>query len=75
MQCNLDAKGKAVRLVSGVIVALAGIVVLVLAIFAIFTGWWPWAVGVALLAAGALQIYEGRTGWCAIRAMGFKTPI
>jgi hypothetical protein len=24
---------------------------------------------------GAFMIFEGVNGWCAVRAMGFKTPI
>jgi hypothetical protein len=28
-----------------------------------------------IIAGGAFAIFEGRTGWCAARAMGFRTPI
>ncbi len=75
MRCNLDAKGKAARLISGAIMASVGVVLLVMAIFTLLTGWWPWVVAGVLLATGVFQIYEGWCGWCVLRAMGFKTPI
>ncbi len=38
-------------------------------------GWVAWATTIAVLAGGAFMIFEARAGWCAIRAMGIKTPI
>ena len=74
LTCNLDAKGKAVRLVSGVVMTLLGIGLVI--------GWaWPegtwkaWGVAAGVVAFGAFQIFEGWAGWCIVRAMGFKTPI
>ena len=34
--------------------------------------WYPTA-GTA--AGGLLALFEARTGWCVVRAMGFKTPL
>lgn len=34
-----------------------------------------WAVTIGLLAAGAFGVFEARKGWCAVRALGFKTPV
>jgi len=34
-----------------------------------------WALGAIALAGGAFAIFEGTIGWCAARAMGFKTRI
>ncbi|NCF41077.1 MAG: hypothetical protein GWP75_13270 [Planctomycetia bacterium] len=71
MKCNIDAKGKAVRLLSGLTCLLAGVLVLVIGgiegpmLF----------VGIALLGSGAFMTFEGWSGWCAVRAMGFKTPL
>jgi len=74
MQCNIDARGKRVRLVSGLGVLVVGLVLLVFALVGTF-GWWMWAVALVALACGAFQIFEARAGWCAIRAMGIKTPV
>ena len=74
LTCNLDAKGKALRLVSGLIVTLLAL--LLILFWAIPTGGWvPWTTSLLLLLFGAFQIFEARKGWCIVRAMGFKTPI
>lgn len=75
MQCNIDAKGKAVRLVSGIVVTLIGLVLLVLGLLDVIEPNWIYVVATATLLSGAFQIYEGWCGWCIMRAMGFKTPI
>jgi len=71
MKCNIDAKGKAVRLVIGLFSAAIGIVLLVL------VGDDPLLAGIGIGACvgGAFAIFEGWSGWCAIRAMGFRTPL
>jgi VIT1/CCC1 family predicted Fe2+/Mn2+ transporter len=69
---NIDAKGKAARLIWGLATLVAGLLTLVF--WAIPTGGWAaWAISIALLASGAFGVFEARTGWCAVRAMGFKT--
>ncbi len=75
MQCNIDAKGKSVRLISGIIVSLVAVIMLVLCATSVLTGNWAWITAIALLAMGAFQIFEARAGWCIVRAMGFKTRI
>ncbi len=75
MQCNIDAKGKSVRLISGIIVTLLAVILLALRGVGVVTGTWPWIVGGLLLAMGAFQIFEARAGWCVVRAMGFKTRV
>ncbi len=75
MQCNIDSKGKAVRLISGLLCTLVGLVLLGLGWWGVEPYWGLIGVGVGTLAGGAFQIYEGWTGWCALRAMGWKTPI
>ncbi|MDQ3441499.1 MAG: hypothetical protein M3478_14240 [Planctomycetota bacterium] len=74
MQCNIDARGKRVRLINGIVTTVIGVVLLFA--WAIRSeGWVVWATTIAVLAGGALMIFEARAGWCAIRAMGIKTPI
>jgi hypothetical protein len=34
-----------------------------------------WLVSAGVLGAGAFSVFEARAGWCALRAMGFRTKI
>ena len=73
IQCNIDAKGRLIRLVYGVALVLIG-AVLVFA-WALRTGGaLAWVVSIVAALGGAFAIFESRKGWCAIRAMGLKTP-
>lgn len=75
-ECNIDARGKFVRLVGGSISLVAGIVALLLIIFGILPeNIFTTGSVIGMFAGGALGIYEGRSGWCIARAMGIKTPI
>jgi uncharacterized membrane protein HdeD (DUF308 family) len=74
LQCNIDAKGKVVRLIYGVVFLIAGVILLLT--WALGSGSvLAWIVSVALVIGGAFAIFESRAGWCAVRAMGFKTPL
>ena len=74
MQCNIDARGKRVRLINGIVTAAVGFALL--RVWALPTGsTLAWVVAAAAIAGGAFMIFEARAGWCALRAMGFKTPI
>ncbi len=75
MQCNIDARGKAVRLVWGIINLVAGAILVGLFFSGVLAGSWAWIVGAAAIAGGAFAVFEARAGWCAVRAMGFKTPV
>ncbi|MAE67714.1 MAG: hypothetical protein CMJ18_25955 [Phycisphaeraceae bacterium] len=75
MKCNIDARGKAFRLISGLIHAFAGLVLVVLVAAGIAGPPWLWIPGVALLIAGGFQVFEGWSGWCVLRAMGLRTPV
>jgi uncharacterized membrane protein HdeD (DUF308 family) len=74
LACNIDARGRALRLIGGVLVLLAGLALL----------WFrarpagsalAWVVTVLLLLSGAFMIFEARAGWCVIRAAGFRTRV
>jgi len=74
MTCNIDSKGKAARLIYGIIVVAIGLGLVVF--------WaWPsggilgWVISAVVLLMGAFSIFEARAGWCVVRAMGFKTPM
>ena len=73
LQCNIDAKGKLIRLVYGVAFVVIGIALMIF--------WaWPrgsalgWVISIVALLGGAFAIFESRKGWCALRAIGMKTP-
>jgi hypothetical protein len=74
MQCNVDARGKRLRLINGIVTLVTGIVLLFA--WALPAGTMrPWVVTIVVLLSAAFMIFEARAGWCAVRAMGFKTPI
>jgi hypothetical protein len=72
--CNIDAKGRLVRGLLGI----AGMIVAIglMLLWAIPTGsvvaWILVALGIAF---GGFGLYEAYHGWCAARALGFKTRI
>jgi hypothetical protein len=73
LACNIDSRGKRARLINGIVLLTVGIVLGA-------WGWrggsaWLWIVAGVLGFSGAFSIFEARAGWCAIRAMGFKTPV
>ncbi|MCC5830534.1 MAG: hypothetical protein JJU36_13895 [Phycisphaeraceae bacterium] len=77
--CNIDSRGRRVRLLGGLFCGVVGIGVLVAALLGTGrdggVGTWAWWVGGGFLAGAAFTIYEARAGWCALRAMGIRTPI
>jgi len=75
MQCNIDAKGKAARLVGGFITLAVGIILVLVILLVPLGGWWWWLIVGAAAVSGLFQIFEGWSGWCALRAMGIKTPV
>jgi uncharacterized integral membrane protein len=75
MQCNIDAKGKAARLLAGTIMMVLALGGVVLVLLDVLPGSWGWPLVVAMGVMGAFAIYEGAAGWCALRAMGFRTRI
>ena len=75
-ECNIDAKGKFLRLVGGLISLTMAFIAVGLLYFSILpTNWLTVSSTIGLFAGGALGIYEGWSGWCIARAMGIWTPI
>lgn len=74
LRCNLDARGKSLRLVGGAIVGAIGVVLLIGAGIGALDSW-GWFVGGSAFIVGAFMIFEGWSGWCVLRAMGFKTRV
>jgi hypothetical protein len=74
LQCNIDSRGKLARLIWGL--ALAGLGAVLIWLWAMPTHSVPsWIVSIACMMAGFFAIFEARAGWCAVRALGFKTPM
>ena len=72
LRCNIDAKGKAIRLMYGVAFVIFGML-LILFWARPGGGWLAWTVSLLILLGGAFAIFESRAGWCVLRAMGMKT--
>lgn len=74
LTCNIDARGKLLRLWYGIALVVIGIVLLFA--WALRSGTLlSWAITIACVLGGAFAIFESRKGWCALRAIGIKTPI
>ena len=75
MQCNIDERGRPVRMVWGV----GMLIVAALLAGATWWGWvgagWGIGLSVGAAALGVLGVYEARKRWCVVRAMGFRTPV
>lgn len=73
LTCNIDRRGRRARLISGMIVdtcAAAFIVVGVLMESTVLL-----VLGIFLCVTGSFMIFEAASGWCALRALGVKTPL
>jgi hypothetical protein len=74
LRCNIDRRGKVARLIWGLLLLVAGCLIL-------FTSALPtgslkaWIGAVACFGGGAFALFEALVGWCAVRALGFKTPM
>ncbi len=73
--CNIEARGRLVRLLGGSMTVAVGVVLLIGLITGLMSGYFWWILTVLALAAGGFQIYEGWAGWCVLRAAGIRTPI
>lgn len=74
-ECNIGARGKAVRMKLGIRLVIISIIIAALTYFEIIPTTLGWLATAASFGGGAFTIWEARMGWCAIRAMGFKTKI
>jgi hypothetical protein len=74
MTCNIDRKGRAARLISGIVLVVVGVVLALT--WARQSGWWlAWVAPLAAVGLGLFQVFEAWKGWCVMRAMGFRTPM
>lgn len=75
MECNIDAKGKAARLVAGIATLVLGLVMIGNNATNLSGYEIPGLVIMVVIGSAAFTIFEAWQGWCVIRAMGFKTRI
>lgn len=73
LQCNIDQRGRTVRMIMGAILGLTGIGLIIAA--AMRGPAWLLAAGIVLALGGTFAMFEGAAGWCALRALGVKTKI
>jgi len=74
VQCNIDARGRTIRRNGGILCLVLG----ALSLGGAFSGasrGLLLGLGTCLILAGLFQLFESRKGWCALRAMGVKTPV
>jgi hypothetical protein len=72
--CNIDRRGRHLRIGVGAVLESAGLLLGVLWFLEEVPGWTLWP-ALAMWISGTFVIFEGLVGWCAVRAMGFKTPV
>ena len=75
LECNIDARGKAYRLRLGFRLLIIGLIISAAIFMAGVEMGLLWLAPGGAIAGGAFAMFEGRTGWCVARAIGFKTPI
>ena len=75
LECNIDARGKAVRMKLGIRLISLSLILATLTYFEIIPTTLGWLATAASFGGGAFTIWESRMGWCVIRAMGFRTKI
>ena len=75
LECNIDSKGRALRLVAGLLAILGGAVAYLILMLEIMPV--PESIGtlgvLAMFIGGAFAIFEAKAGWCVVRALGFRT--
>ena len=74
-ECNIDARGKAVRMKLGIQLLIGSFLLGMLVFFDIIPSPFGWFLVSCGFLGGAFTIFESRMGWCVVRAMGFKTKI
>ena len=73
--CNIDAKGKAIRLLTGIFAILAGLTLAILVNLGTISLESYWLLVSGSIIGGIFAMWEARAGWCVVRAIGIKTPI
>tara|TARA_Y100000768_G_scaffold231355_1_gene174772 strand:+ start:339 stop:572 length:234 start_codon:yes stop_codon:yes gene_type:complete len=73
--CNIDAKGRVVRFLTGILAILAGFILAILIAQGTLSSETYGLVVAGSIVGGAFAMWEAREGWCLVRALGIKTPL
>ena len=73
--CNIDAKGRVVRFVTGIFAVLGGFIMALMITQNIPPSEAYWIPVIGSIAGGMFAIWEARAGWCVVRAIGIRTPL
>ena len=74
LTCNIDSRGRAARLIWGLLLIALGGVLLVGWAWGT-ESWLRWVLSILSILAGGFAVFEARAGWCVVRALGMKTPL
>ena len=72
LECNIDARGQAARLITGISAVAFGLVLAAFTLLGVLPSTLGWIAVSGSIFGGAFAIFEARTAWCVVRAMGFK---
>lgn len=75
LECNIDAAGKAARLLGGIAAVTGGLLLAGGLATGLIDGTFWWMTTGGAIFGGAFAIFEARAGWCVVRAMGIRTPL
>jgi hypothetical protein len=73
--CNIDAKGRVVRFVTGIFAIIAGLVLAILVTQGVLSPEPYWMLVAGSIIGGIFAMWEARAGWCVVRAIGIRTPL
>lgn len=75
LECNIDARGQAARLITGIAAVFFGLVIAVFTLLGVLPSTLGWVAVGGSVFGGAFAIFEARAAWCVVRALGFKTRL
>ena len=75
LECNIDARGQAARLIAGIGAVGFGLVIALFTILGALPTNLGWIAAGGAIIGGAFAIFEARAGRCIVRALGFKTRL
>jgi hypothetical protein len=73
--CNIDAKGRVVRFVTGIFAITAGFILAILVTQGVLSSEPYWMLVTGSIIGGMFAMWEARAGWCVVRAIGIRTPL
>lgn len=75
LECNIDERGIRFRRRLGLILVGIGLAIAGLLLMIDTAYGFTWLGSVGFILGGAFCLFEAQMGWCAVRALGFRTKI